>query len=178
MAARQEKNVIRPLTAGDCSAAAKFVAKTGRWTWERYLKKTYPKEALEFDIRNHSYENLAQEIKDPEFFGFLASTGDDITGLVLGRVFGKSGFGVVNWITVDPEHQHEGIGIALMTAVEEHLRKTGGHKISLYALPALQPAIKLYMKFGLLPEAFLKQQWWGVDFLQMSKWIGKYGSKK
>jgi hypothetical protein len=62
-----------------------------------------------------------------------------------------------------------------MTAAEKMLRSEGCHKVSLNTLPVLMPAVRLAMKFGMLPEAYLREQWWGADFVIMSKWIGKYG---
>ncbi len=35
----------------------------------------------------------------------------------------------------------------------------------------LIPAINLYLKFGFVPEAFLRKEWWNVDFIKMSLWL-------
>jgi len=145
-----------------------------KWMYEKYEKGSYPKEASEFDARHYSSSNIRSWFSHPDFFGFVAEEDGQLCGIVLGNVYGKSGYGFINWMAVDPEHQHEGIGIRLMIATEEYLKKKKCHKIGLYTMPSLLPAVRLYMKFGLLPEAYLKQQWWGADFLLMSKWIGKY----
>lgn len=165
---------IRKMRPADCKAVANFCERMMRWMQERYLDGTYPVEAMEFDIRNHSAERLAADMKSPDFFGFLALHDGHVCGIAQGQVYGKSGLAKVTWVAVDPDHQHEGMGIRLMTAVEEHLRKRGCHKIFLNTLPSLIPAIRLYMKFGLLPEAYLRKHWWGVDFIVMGKWIGEY----
>lgn len=171
---QSSKAVVRAMRPEDCEAAGAFSSKMTKWMREKYLKDTYPKEASEFDAKNHSAKMLAEDIKNPDFFGFLAVCGKEICGIAHGRVFGKSGLAKLSWVAVDPEHQHEGIGISLMSAAEGYARSKGCHKLFVYTFPALAPAIKLYMKFGLLPEAYLRKHWWGVDFLVMGKWIGEY----
>lgn len=174
MVGSDSKVNIRRLDKKDAADAGKFCKRNIAWMWRNYLMGVYPKEANAFDVWHWSEASLKQKLEDPEFFGLVAECKGTICGIVLGKVYGKSGFARVNWIAVGPEHQHEGIGIKLMTAMEEFVKERGCHKIGLYTLPALVPAIKLYMKFGLLPEAFIRQQWWGADFILMSKWIGKY----
>lgn len=162
------------LGARDCKAAGEFSSRVTDWMWEKYQKGSYPKEARDYDKAHWSAGKLSAKLKDPNFFGFVAKLGPKICGIVVGAVHGKSGFALINWVAVAPEHQHEGIGIKLMTATEEFIREEGCHKLSIYTLPGLIPAVRLCMKFGLLPEAYLRQQWWGADFTVMSKWIGKY----
>ena len=165
---------IRRIHKEDYDDVGRFCKNTLNWMWKKYLKPVYPKEANEFHIANWSSKNLATRFADPSKFGFVAVEGKKICGVLLGTKYGKSGFAMISWIAVDPDHQHEGIGIKLMTAAEDALKKEGCHKLSLNTLPALLPAIRLAMKFGMLPEAHLRQQWWGADFVLMSKWIGKY----
>ncbi len=165
---------IKRMGARDCRAAGEFSNRALTWMWERYLNGTYPKEARDYDIWHWSAGRMAVMLKDPHFFGFVAALESKICGLVVGTLYGKSGFAMINWIAVAPEHQHEGIGVKLMTATEEFLRENGCHKMSAYAQPELTPAVRLCMKFGLLPEASLRHQWWGADFMVMSKWLGKY----
>jgi ribosomal protein S18 acetylase RimI-like enzyme len=178
MAARlTHGTIIRRLEKKDCRAAADFCAMTTAWMHRKYLRMSYPKEAAEFDVSIKTAAKLAERLKKPDDCDFLAVSDDGISGILLGMVFGKSGLAKVEWIAVDPDHQHEGIGIALMTAAEEEFLKRGCHKIYLNTLPALVPAIRLYMKFGLLPESYLRKHWWGADFILMSKWIGEYRRK-
>jgi ribosomal protein S18 acetylase RimI-like enzyme len=165
---------IRRLERADSNEAGRFSARMFDWMWHKYEKGHYPKEGIEFDIWDWSPAKIRKRLDDPDLFGFVAEADGEICGLVMTNVYGKSGYAFINWIAVDPSHQHEGIGIKLMIATEEQLKKLKCHKIGLYTLPSLVPAVRLYMKFGLLPEANLRQQWWGADFLLMSKWIGKY----
>jgi len=168
----------RPIMKTDYQAAGDFCKKSLAWMWKKYLKEVYPKEASDFHIGNWSAERLEERFKDPNKFGLVAVSDEEICGILLGTKYGKSGFAVVSWIAVDPDHQHEGIGMRLLIAAENMLKGAGCHKISLNTLPALTPAVRLAMKFGMLPEAYLREQWWGADFVIMSKWIGKYGKKR
>ncbi|MCK4439716.1 GNAT family N-acetyltransferase [Candidatus Bathyarchaeota archaeon] len=70
-----------------------------------------------------------------------------------------------------PTYQKDSIGKALLEKVIEHCRAEGCHKITLYTLPFLIPAINLYLKYGFVPEAYLHKEWWNVDFMKMSKWL-------
>jgi ribosomal protein S18 acetylase RimI-like enzyme len=177
MAAEEKGGVqIRKINDADYQAAGEFCKRTLAWMWKKYLMGVYPKDAYEFHTSNWSPERLKERFLDPNKFGLVAVSGPKkICGILLGTRYGKSGFASVSWIAVDPDHQHEGIGIDLMTAAEKMLRSEGCHKVSLNTLPVLMPAVRLAMKFGMLPEAYLREQWWGADFVIMSKWIGKYG---
>ena len=168
------ETVVRKLEKKDCNETARFCRTTNDWMYEKHLKGTYPREASEFDASMKTAKKLAERFKDPQNYGFVAVSGNRICGILLGMIYGKSGLAKINWIAVDPEHHHEGIGVKLMAAAEEHLRKKGCHKMFLNTLPPLIPAIRLYMKFGLLPEAYMRKHWWGTDFIVMSKWIGEY----
>ena len=165
---------IRRMLPKDCAEAGRFCETTTKWMWEKYLRGVYPKEARGFDIRHRSAKELRARIKDPDTFGLVAVADKEICGIVLGLVYGRSGYGFVDWIAVDPKHQHEGIGIQLMVATEELLKEKKCHKFGLNTILELTPALRLYLKFGMTPESFMREQWWGADFIMMSKWLGRY----
>ncbi len=170
--------VVRRLEKKDCLAASDFCKETTDWMYKKYLKGSYPREGADFITLINSAAKLSERLTNTDCFDLVAISDDGISGILLGTVYGKSGLAEVVRIAVDPNHQHEGIGIRLMSAAEEEFRKRGCHKIYLYTLPALVPAIRLYMKFGLLPEGYLRNHWWGADFIVMSKWIGKYRRRR
>lgn len=172
----KQGTVVRHLEKKDCRAAADFCKATTDWMYKRYLKGSYPKEGADYIAK--SAARLLERLRNPDSCDLVAVSNDGISGILLGTVYGKSGLAQVVWIAVDPDHQHEGIGIQLMIAAEEEFRRRGCHKIYLNTLPALVPAIRLYMKFGLLPEGYLRNHWWGADFILMSKWIGKYRRRR
>ena len=134
---------ISRLQKKDCADAGSFCKSAMRWMHKKYLKGVYPLRAVEFDIRIKSSAQLAKMLKDSDSYGFVARSDGKVSGVLLGKIFGKSGLAKINWIAVDPKHQHEGIGIRLMTAAEDYLRGKKCHKIYLNTLPPLIPAIRL-----------------------------------
>jgi len=170
----KQRTVVKRLEKKDCRAAGEFCKETTDWMYKKYLKGSYPKEGADFTTASNTAAKLSERLKNSDFCDFVAISDDGMSGILLGTIYGKSGLAQVVWIAVDPDHQHEGIGIRLMIAAEEEFRKRGCHKIYLNTLPALVPAIRLYMKFGLLPESYLRKHWWGADFIVMSKWIREY----
>jgi GNAT superfamily N-acetyltransferase len=170
----KQETIVKRLDKKDCRAAGAFCKDTTDWMYKKYLKGSYPKEGADFIGTTKTPEKLLERLKNPDFCDFIAVSDDGISGILLGTVYGKSGLAQIVWIAVDPDHQHEGIGVQLMIAAEEEFRRRGCHKIYLNTLPALVPALRLYMKFGLLPEGYLRKHWWGADFIVMSKWIGDY----
>lgn len=93
------------------------------------------------------------------------------TGTILRGNEKEGGLARLGWICVHPAHQRGGIGRALLNRVIEHSKEQKCHKITLYTLPVLIPALNLYFKLGFVPEAYLQKEWWGVDFIKMSKWL-------
>jgi GNAT superfamily N-acetyltransferase len=72
---------------------------------------------------------------------------------------------------MQPLHQRKGLGEALLNHVSKYCKKQKCHKITLYTLPVLILALHLYLKLGFVPEAYLRKEWWEIDFLKMSKWL-------
>lgn len=159
---------MKPVEVQDASLLSRRVMKD---SWERFEKDIYPREALEFDLTQHSPENYANSLKNQSHFNFVAEENKKLIGVTNGAVLGASGLARLGWIGVHPEYQRNGIGKALMHEVINHCRAEGCHKITLYTLPCLIPAVTLYLKVGFVPEAFLRKEWWSVDFLKMSVWL-------
>jgi len=137
------KATIRRLRKADATKASRFCKRTNAWMYAKYLRGHYPRGASEFDRKEKSTRKLTEWATDRDRFGFIAVDGAETCGIVLGMVCGKSGLARITWMAVDPRHQHEGIGIRLMTDAEEYLRSRGCHKMFLNTLPALVPAIRL-----------------------------------
>lgn len=104
-------------------------------------------------------------------FTFVAEENNEIVGIANGTLVDKSGLSRLGWIDAHPTHQNKGIGKALLKKVIEHCRTKGWHKITLYTTPFLITAVNLYLKQGFVPEAYLRKEWWNVDFIKMSKWL-------
>ncbi|MFO7619486.1 MAG: GNAT family N-acetyltransferase [Thermoplasmata archaeon] len=131
----------------------------------------YPEEAHEFDMSLNTVERFTAVMEDEHGFFFIALVDGKIAGSIRGEMFGKSGFAMIRNIAIHPNHLRKGAGKALMEHAMDYLKAAGCHKVSLNTLQALIPAINLYLKMGFVPEAYLRKQWWGMDFIYMSKWL-------
>jgi ribosomal protein S18 acetylase RimI-like enzyme len=139
--------------------------------YELYEKGYYPIQAVEFDISNHSSQHYYDALKQPDRFVYVAEENGVIIGMVSGRLIGESGLARIGWLGVLPTHQCKGNGRELLERAIRHCKVKGCHKITLYTMQVLEPAITLYIKCGFVPEAYLYKEWWGVNFIKMSKWL-------
>jgi len=162
---------IREMRIEDAEEAAKIIRETMIDSWERLEKSYYPRHALEFDITRSSPDMLKQRFTDPQNFGFVAVENNGIVATARGNIVGESGLARLGWIGVHRSYQRKGIGKALLQRVIEHCKAKRCHKIILYTLPVLIPAINLYLKCDFVPEAYLRKEWWKVDFIKMSLWL-------
>jgi GNAT superfamily N-acetyltransferase len=162
--------MIREGQKDDIPAIVTCVHNVMKETWKRYERGYYPKKAIEFDMTHFSEEHAEETISTENAFLFVAEE-ENIVGVIHGRIFDASKFGLIHWLGVDFAHQNKGIGRQLLERVFAYGQENAIHKISLYTLPVLRPAISLYLKTGFVPEAYLRKQWWGVDFIFMSTWL-------
>jgi ribosomal protein S18 acetylase RimI-like enzyme len=135
----------------------------------------YPEEAHRFDLSINNAERFAAAMEDENSFFFIGLVDGTIAGSVRGEVFGNSGYAIIRNIAVHPGRYRQGVGGALMQHTLDYLRARGCHKVSLNTRAVLVPAINLYLKMGFVPEAYLRKQWWGLDFIYMSMWLDKEG---
>jgi len=165
---------VRNMTSGDAEDAARVSAASFEDAWDRHEKDYYPRKALEFDRSRMTPESYRKRIQEPNGFAFVVEDAE-IVGQASGEVLRgndvEGGLGLLSLICIHPAHQRRGLGEALLQHVVEHCRQEKCHKITLYCLPVLAPALRLYLKAGFVPEAYLRKEWWGVDFLKMSKWL-------
>jgi len=162
---------VRKMNPSDVEQASKITKEVMLDSWERYERNYYPREALDFDISRHSAENYKESLRIEERFAFVAEEEGRIVGVVMGRIVGESGLATLGWIGVHPTYQRRGIGKALLETIINHCEAKGCHKITLYTMPVLIPAVNLYLKLGFVPEAYLHKEWWKTDFIKMSKWL-------
>jgi len=164
---------IRKMAAKDIDGIVRALREAKIDVFNRFERGHYPRRAHLFDLSRISRENYqkAFDSKDKQSYYFVAEMNGRIVGAAYGRIFGKSGFSFLHTIAVHPSKQRHGVGEKLLREVIAYSKKQGCHKISLNTLPVLIPALKLYLKLGFVPEAYLRKQWWKVDFIQMSKWL-------
>lgn len=155
---------IKELQKRDRDKAAKFVTRMMKLT----MKDRVAKESLDHLIST-AVHTLDQAIKDPNQYCLLAVKDGEIVGIALGQVLG--GVGRIDWMAVEPKQRRRGIGKRLMGAVEGYMIGRGCHKMTLQAYNSHIPALGLYLNWGMVPEAALKQHLWGDDYVVMSKWL-------
>ncbi len=162
---------VRAMEPKDAEQASEITREIMLDSWEKHEKDYYPRRAVDFDISTHSARDFRESLEGESYFTFVAEENDNVVGVVSGKRFGESGLARLGWIGVHPSHQHRGIGKALLAKVISHCKGKGCHKVTLYTLPVLIPALNLYLKLGFVPESYLRREWWGVDFIKMSKWL-------
>lgn len=163
--------LTRKMTFEDAEEASKIMCYIMYDTWKRYEKDYYPKHALEFDISRSSPKHLKENFTNPERLMLVAEHNGKIVGIASGEIIGKSGLAKLSSLGVHPAHQRQGVGKALLQEFIQHCRQEGCHKVTLNTIPVLIPAINLYLKCGFVPEAYLRREWWKVDFIKMSLWL-------
>jgi len=163
--------LVRKMKTRDAEQVSKITEEIMLDSWQRHERDYYPREALDFDISMKSAKNLEESLRIKTNFMYVAEEAEAILGVAIGRLIGKSGLAILGWIGVYPNHQRRGIGKALLEKAIKYCRDNGCHKLTLYTLPILIPAVNLYLKLGFVPEAYLHKEWWSVDFIKMSKWL-------
>lgn len=167
--------VVRRMKVEDAAAASKVSIEAMEDYWSRLAKDYYPRKALEFDKSLHTPENYIKRLQEENELLFVAEENGEIIGVATGRILRgyekEGGLALLGWICVKPSYQGRGVGEAILRHVVEYCKKQKCHKITLNTLPVLIPALKLYLKLGFVPEAYLHKEWWGVDFIKMSKWL-------
>jgi len=166
---------VRRMSLEDIEDAVSVSATSFEDAWNRYEKDYYPRKALEFDFSRNSPENYRKRIQEPNDFLFTVKEEAKIVGVAIGGMLRgnekEGGLALLSSICIHPLHQRKRLGETLLNHVVEHCRQQKCHKITLYTLPVLVPAMNLYLKLGFIPEAYLRKEWWGIDFLKMSKWL-------
>ena len=163
--------VVKALEEQDIPEKVRVMNEAWQYAHETWGKGYYPEEAHEFDMSLNNEERFRASMENEHGFFFIAIVDGKIAGSVRGEMFGESGFAMVRNIAMHPEYHRMGAGRALMEHAIDYLTAKGCHKISLNTSRVLMPAINLYMNMGFVPEAYLRKQWWGLDFIYMSKWL-------
>jgi len=104
------------------------------------------------------YEEEDEDLADRHF----VSLNDDGSVVGVGGVMedDEEGWGIwwLGWFYVDPDHQHRGIGEALLERSLAWARERDGRKVyvDVSALPEYEPARRFYAKHGFAEEGRLK----------------------
>jgi ribosomal protein S18 acetylase RimI-like enzyme len=99
---------------------------------------------------NNPKKDILRKLQvQPDLFlvGFLEQ---ELVSTIMAGYEGHRGW--VNYLAVAPEHQRQGIGQTMMTAVEELLRESGCPKINIQVRSGNQEALEFYQALGYLPD--------------------------
>ncbi|GGB95411.1 GNAT family N-acetyltransferase [Cellulomonas carbonis] len=88
----------------------------------------------------------------------VACAGEEVVGLVLGRVVGPNVFTdevnlVVEALYVSPRHRRRGTGHALMTGAAEHASQAGAEHVYVMPLPGARGMQRFFVQLGFAPAA-------------------------
>ena len=167
---------VRALEEEDIHETIQIMKEAWNYAYDTWEKGYYPQEAHDFDMSLNTPERYTATMEYEHGFFFIAELDGKIIGSIRGEIVGASGFGMIRNIAVHPDYQGKGGGRALMIHTIEFLKGQGCHKVSLNTQAYLIPAVNLYLKTGFIPEAYMAKQWWGVDFIYMSIWLGSAAS--
>lgn len=160
---------VRIATAQDIEGLLDCHAKV----WES-LRGVLPTSWIEDEIeRLHQtdVENTVRRvIEDPMRIALVAEDEEEMVGFAMGRN-DKSGLSWLSFMGVTATHRRRGIGRELVQKFMEESRLKGAYKVSLNTAPELEPAVKLYVSMGFVPEGFLRRHRYGVDLIIYSKFL-------
>lgn len=96
--------------------------------------------------RSDTREEVAKKLtRDPDLF-LVATEGPTVLGVVIGAWDGRRGW--LYHLAVDPGHQGQGVGTALLAEVERRLRAKGALKMCLLMWKNNEKARRLYQRRG------------------------------
>ena len=172
LGARGAQNcVIRKMTVKDANDASQVSIDAMVDSYKRYENGFYPEKAHKFDVENCKPAHYIADLESKYLYSFVLEVDGRIIGVVKGKLFSQSGYAMINWICIHPSQQRNGYGSKLIKYVMKYIKKNKCHKLSLNTMAFLIPAMSLYLRTGFVPEAYLRKQWWNVDFVQMSIWL-------
>ena len=143
-----------------------------RSVWESF-RGVLPDEFLEEELRRYGSgevkESMMRFLKDPNAIALVAKEGERVVGFARGGV--RAGISHLGVIGVRVEWRRKGIGFSLLEEYIERSKQKGAHKVCLLTSVNLEPAIKLYVKAGFVPEGFLRRHFYRMDMIFYSKFL-------
>ncbi|MFQ5892609.1 MAG: hypothetical protein ACE5HW_07435 [Candidatus Methanofastidiosia archaeon] len=79
----------------DCKRIGENIKEVMIDAWEKYEIGYYPREALEFDLKLFSSENIEKALEQRERYVFIYEK-DEIQGVAIGIIFGMSGYSLLS----------------------------------------------------------------------------------
>lgn len=143
-----------------------------RSVWESF-RGILPDEFLEEELRRFESEEVKESmmrfLKDPNAIVLVAKEEGQVVGFARGSV--RAGVSHLGLIGVRVEWRKRGVGSSLLKEYIERSKQKRAHKVCLLTSVNLEPAIRLYVKAGFVPEGFLRRHYYGVDMIFYSKFL-------
>ena len=131
---------IKLVEKNEISALREMVVKT----YKRSFESWYPQSWIDYCISRQTNERLTQKANAGHFY--IAKNGGSVVGCaMIGDYYGKQDESCLFTFCVDPDYQKQGIGKALMKAIESDGFYTRAKRI---VVPASIPALPFYIKLG------------------------------
>ncbi len=141
--------------------------------WES-LRETLPDTFVNSEIswlhRPELAERRRDQLQSTDALVLVAEEDSEIIGVAMGRV-GEDGVGMLGFLGVKPKNRGKGVASQLLDRFIKEAEKRKAHKVWLYTAPSLQPAIRLYIKAGFVPEGYLRNHTYGQDLIIYSKFL-------
>jgi ribosomal protein S18 acetylase RimI-like enzyme len=143
--------------------------------WES-LRETLPDAFVNSELswlrRPELAERRRNQLQSTESLILVAEEDSGLIGVAMGRV-GEEGVSMLGFLGVKPKNRGKGVATQLLDRFIKEAEKRKAHKVWLYTAPSLQPAIRLYIKAGFVPEGYLKNHSYGQDLIIYSKFLQK-----
>lgn len=136
---------VRAATADDVEA----IKRVARRSWESDYPDILTRETVEAGVEDwYAPDNLTAALSRGRTSLLVAERGGSVVGFVHAVRQAATDVGFVLRLYVDPDHQREGVGAALLEAVIEALRVDGLERIDAAVLSANEHGRSFYESFG------------------------------
>jgi len=134
------------------------------------LKDSFVDPNISWLRRPDAIERRKSAFQSPDAVFCVAEKDNELIGVAIGRAY-EDGVAILGFFGVRPGHREKGVGLSLLSRFIEEARKRKAHKVWLMTAPSLQPAIRLYVRAGFVPEGYLRKHSHGQDLIIYSKFL-------
>ena len=127
----------------------------------------YSKQAINKESKRFSIPNLTKEFRDKDNLYIITQEGNDIIGARNG--YYEAGMFWCDWCVVHPLCRRKGVSKALMTFLENKLKKEGLHKIWCDSRTNNKESKIALKRMGFNRITTIKNHWYGQDFILWQK---------
>lgn len=129
----------------------------------------YSELARKEEVDGFRLSALTKKWKEGNTVFLVYRDGKSIAGVLSG--YYDSGLFWVDWLVVDPQKRRLGVGMGLMTFLEQTLKTEGVHKLWCDSRTNNKESISLLKKLNFKKIATVKNHWYGQDFVLWQKFL-------